>query len=271
MVESLKELNNICQKPRYKEVGNWMVRNILRDAALPITWALLHTPVTANQVTLASLGIGLFGILLMAFVGKGWFLLGALLLQAWYLLDHVDGQIARYRKTACLTGRFFDFLTHHLIHGVIFFFLGFYAFRAGYSSFFIVWGFVASVSMMTFNLLNDTKYKTFFEKIMTLKSVEIISDENAAASADEGQCQAVPETSLARRAFSWCHKISEIHVLMNIITLAAFFQVFAGHAPDFRFLLLIIYGFVAPAIAGVKASYLIINRKIDDEFERTFK
>src|SRR3989338_3961306 len=109
MVESLKELNNICQKPRYKEVGNWMVRNILRDAALPITWALLHTPVTANQVTLASLGIGLFGILLMAFVGKGWFLLGALLLQAWYLLDHVDGRNTPHPPTTPLPRRFFFF------------------------------------------------------------------------------------------------------------------------------------------------------------------
>ncbi len=265
MVEPLRELNRICQKPRYKEVGNWMVRHILRDAALPITWLLLHTPVTANQVTLASLVIGLFGIFLMAFVSKGFFLLGVILLQLWYLLDHVDGQIARYRGTACLTGRFFDFLTHHLIHGVIFFALGFYCFQTTHSLFFAVWGFVASVAMMIFNLLNDTKYKTYFEKISTMKTVGILSPKT--------QCEAASQdskSSLMKRAFSLCHKISEIHVLMNILTLAALFQVFVRHSMDFRLVLFVIYGLAVPALAGVKAAYLIINRKIDEEFERTF-
>lgn len=269
MVEPLRELNGICQKPRYKEVGNWMVRHILRDAALPITWLLLHTSVTANQVTLVSLGIGLFGIFLMGFVSKGCFLLGVLLLQAWYLLDHVDGQIARYRGTASLTGRFFDFLTHHLIHGVIFFALGFYAFQAAHSLFFVVWGFVASVAMMMFNLLNDTKYKTYFEKISGMKSVKILSPESSpqATGAAEG---AAFQTGFLKRAFSMGHKISEIHVLMNILTLSAFFQVFVRPAPDFRLVLLVIYGLVVPGIAGVKAAYLILNRKIDEEFEKTF-
>lgn len=269
MVESLKELNQLCQKPRYKEVGNWMVRHILRDAALPITWLLLHTSVTANQVTLVSLGIGLFGIFLMAFVSKGSFLLGAILLQVWYLLDHVDGQIARYRGTACLTGRFFDFLTHHVIHGVLFFALGFYAFQAAGSLFFVVWGFVMSVAMMMFNLFNDTKYKTFFEKINNLETVKILKKETEEESMPEAP-SVRGQADIFKRAFSFCHKISEIHVLMNILTFAALFQVFAASSADFRLLLFGIYGLVVPAMACVKAVYLIANRKIDEDFERTF-
>lgn len=269
MVEPLKELNQLCQKPRYKEVGNWMVRHILRDAALPITWLLLHTSVTANQVTLVSLGIGLFGIFLMAFVSKGSFLLGAVLLQVWYLLDHVDGQIARYRGTACLTGRFFDFLTHHVIHGVLFFALGFYAFQATGSLLLVVWGFVVSVAMMMFNLFNDTKYKTYFEKLNNLETVRILKKEAGEESKQE-EPPVRGQADILKRAFSFCHKISEIHVLMNILTFAALFQVFAASSADFRLLLLGIYGLVVPVMACVKAVYLIVNRKIDEEFERTF-
>ena len=128
MVESLKELNKICQKPRYKEVGNWMVRRLLRSMALPITWLLLHTPMTANQVTFFALITGLLGILFLASHTPAFYLAGAILLQLWYLLDHVDGQIARYRNSASLTGRFFDFMMHHLIDGCLFFALGFNAF-----------------------------------------------------------------------------------------------------------------------------------------------
>lgn len=266
MVESLKELNRICQKPRYKEVGNWMVRHILRDAALPITWLLLHTPVTANQVTLASLLVGLWGIFLMVFSAKGLFLLGALLLQTWYLLDHVDGQIARYRGTACLTGRFFDFLTHHIIHGVVFFALGFYCFHKTGFLLFILWGFLTALSMWLFNLIQDTKYKTFFEKLLTLKNIEIVSREHLEATP-------LKDASLSslKQVFILLHKMSEMHVLMNVLTLAALFQSFVKSMFDLRLALFVIYGVIVPTIAIVKVTYIISNRKIDQEFEDTFK
>ena len=105
-----------------------MVRNILRDAALPITWLCLHTQITANQVTLISLVIALIGVSSFALSSNASFLIGSVLLQVWYLLDHVDGQIARYRNTSCLSGRFFDYVTHHLIHGAIPFSFGLHAF-----------------------------------------------------------------------------------------------------------------------------------------------
>ena len=262
MVESLRELNRLCQKPRYKEVGNWMVRHVLRDVALPITWLLLHTPVTANQVTTLSFLIGLAGIALFVLPTPIFFLLGTILLQLWYLLDHVDGQIARYRGTASLTGRFFDFLTHHTIHGVIFFSLGMYGFRTSRHALFIVWGFVTSISMMLFNLIHDTKYKTFFEKLITLKAVKVKGRGEGKESRPSGR---------VRLTFSFLHKICEIHVLMNILTLAAFFQTLTRLPLDLRFLFYCLYGIVVPVIAVTKITCLILNREIDREFEAQFK
>ncbi|HXV28475.1 MAG TPA: CDP-alcohol phosphatidyltransferase family protein, partial [bacterium] len=211
MVESLEELKTRCQKPRYKEVGNWMVRHILRDAALPLTRLLLHTKITANQVTLISLLVGAAGAALFAFKPWGLFLAGALFMQVWYLLDHVDGQIARYRGTACLTGRFFDYIMHHVIHGIIFFSLGYYSFLITGHQLFIWWGFVTALSMMMFNLMHDAKYKTFFEGLVGLKTKWISlrpPNESAGESKASGK-------GLLRQAFSFIHKSAEIHVLMN--------------------------------------------------------
>ena len=264
-MESLRELNQICQKPRYKETGNWMVRHILRDAALPITWLLLHTPVTANQVTLASLIIGLAGIMCFAVPSKFIFLIGALLLQCWYLLDHVDGQIARYRKTASLTGRFFDFMTHHIIHGVIFFSLSLYCFQVTGASYFMVWGFIASFSMTLFNLSHDTKYKTFFERLQQLPNLTIKIREQQKESAE----LTATKVSL-RKLFSILHKMSEIHVFMNILTLTAVVQFAVGWFGDLRFLIFLIYGCIAPFLALTKITYLIIKREIDSEFVSNF-
>lgn len=268
MVESLKELNKICQKPRYKEAGNWMVRHILRDAALPVTWLLLHTPVTANQVTLVSLLIGLLGIFFLSIPSSALFLAGSLLLQFWYYLDHVDGQIARYRKTACLTGRFFDFLTHHIIHGVIFFSLGFYAFHATGLIFFILVGALASFSIMIFNLLQDTKYKTFFEKMMAAKTVQIKGPNDKVPSEDGNGPK--KKNGIFSTVFSFFHKLSEIHVLMNILTSASIFQAVTKSPYDLRLPLLVVYGLITPLLAVSKSVYWIKYRKIDADFENNF-
>lgn len=259
-MESLEELNKICQKPRYKETGNWMVRHCLRDAALPMTWLLLHTPVTANQVTLASLAIGLLGVTLLAFPGRGFLLAGALMLQFWYYLDHVDGQIARYRKTASLSGRFFDFLTHHTIHGTLFFGLGVCAFQWTGSLFFVVWGFAASISILLFSLCEDTKHKTFYEALTGGGAFEVLAKEEIPP--------AEKEAGGWRRWYSRLHKACEIHVAMNALTAAA---VLAFPLWDFRLPIFLFYGLAAPFLAAAKAAYLIRGRRVDLDYAATFR
>ena len=265
MVESLKELSRFCQKPRYKEVGNWMVRYILRDLALPITWLLLHTPVTANQVTGFSLVVGLAGVIFLAFPPKAMFLAGTLLLQIWYLLDHVDGQIARYRKTVSLTGRFFDYLMHHVIHGALFFGLTFYVYQTSARPFWILWGFLTSLSMMTFNLIQDVKYKTFMDKLAGIKAFRVRAGELAGSSSSPGDQKTV------RKIFSLLHKSFEIHVAMNLLTLAAFLESFGKIPFDLRVGLAVFYGVVVPVVTAAKVGYFLKNRKIDEEFSRTFQ
>lgn len=266
MIESLKDLNERVQKPNYKTVGNWMVRRILRDAALPITWLLLHTPVTANQVTLAAILVGVLGASLLGCESNLMFLLGTLLLQFWYLLDHVDGQIARYRQTDCLTGRFFDFLMHHVVHGIVLFFLGFYVYRLRDENIFVLWGFFASVSMFSFNMIHDIKYKAFFEKLVKGKGRVEFKE-----GARDGEKAHKNREGVLKKTFSFIHKACEMHVLMNVLTLAAILQQFSGNAFDFRSNLFMVYALVVPVLSVVKISYIIHTRNIDKNFTETFK
>ena len=257
MVESLSELNDRVQKPQYKEVGNWMVRKILRPAALPLTWLLLHTPVTANQVTLAALLTGLLGIALCAAVGKGFYLAGMLLIQFWYLLDHVDGQIARYRGTSCLTGRFFDFLMHHILHGVFFFAPACFLYFKYGSFFWVLWGFVTAFCMTGFNMLHDIKYKTFFEYLS--KAPGAVKQPAPGASAGQAR-----NPTGGHKAFSQAHKLIEMHVLMNLFTLSAFLDFFFRF--ETRAALFLVYGLLVPFCFAAKTTAWVLSRKIDTEF-----
>lgn len=260
MVESLEELNKICQKADHKTKGNWYVRTILRDAALPATWLLLHTRVTANQVTLISLAVSLAGMIFLSVPGTGAFLTGTVLLQLWYYLDHVDGQIARYRKTDCLTGRFLDFLTHHIVHTALFFALGFYAFQVTGSAFYVLWGFISALAILVLNAIHDVKYKTIFEAFEKQKTVTLKMQEK------DGSSDASKESaSLRRRLFSIAHKLCEIHVVMNILTASAVVQIFFSPV-DARLILFLCYGLLVPIISIIKVAYILKTQKIDAEY-----
>lgn len=261
MVETLRELNDICQKPNHKTVGNWMVRKILRPAALPATWLLLHTNVTANQVTFVSLIVGLIGTFLFALLPLKSFLAGTLFLQLWYYLDHVDGQIARYRNTASLSGRFYDFLVHHLIHPACFFSLGLYVFNRTGFVLVIPLAFISAMGIMIFNVINDIKSKAFVERLLQHRSIGVLHEEKPSSILPQSHIQ---------RIFSLLHKSAEIHVVLNTLTAASFIQ-FVLWPLDVRILLFIFYVLLTPFLAITKISYLILRNKIDEDFIKHFQ
>lgn len=239
-----------------------MVRHILRDAALPITWLFLHTNITANQMTLIAILTGLLGIFCCALSGGGWFLTGMLLLQFWYLLDHVDGQIARYYKSDSMTGRFFDYLMHHLIHGGFFFGLACYLFIKTESFALFLWGALSAFSVLFFNLIYDIQYKTFFEQIGIRKTLSLKAPEATnATEIPRGQLHA----SLFKRGFSFCHKLIEMHVAMNLFTVSALLDFFM-EGLETRFFLVMIYSFIAPFCCLIKYAYWIKTKQVDTQF-----
>lgn len=104
-----------CQKPDHRTVGNWYARRIVRPLALRITHVVLPSGVSAHAVTGLAWFMGLAAVGALAWGGVAGWLIAAGLLQLSYLLDHVDGQIARYRQTASLDGIAFDYLMHHTL------------------------------------------------------------------------------------------------------------------------------------------------------------
>lgn len=267
MVESLKELNKICQKQNYKTQGNWMVRNVLRDAALPLTWVLLHTPISANQVTLIALMIGILGEFLFIGASPGAFLAGALFLQLWYLLDHVDGQIARYRKTATLSGRYFDFLMHHIIHGVLYFFLGVYCYRETHQLFWLFLGFMTSFDIVLFNLSYDITSKAILERIRQMGKIAVKKDLNTV----EDKSNSEISISWPKRIYSLLHKSCEIHVAMNLLTLFAVLDFIFKGMLHTRFLAFVYYALCVPSITLIRFWHVIQTKKVDQEFEEKFE
>ena len=76
--------------------------HINRAISRPISMLLARTPVTPNQITIASFLLGLLGAAFLALADSSWWIAGGLIIQTSSILDGCDGEVARlkYRQTA---------------------------------------------------------------------------------------------------------------------------------------------------------------------------
>ena len=162
MVESIKELRLICEKDT--RADRPVSEVIPRFFAIYITWILLHTRITANQVTLMGFLLGFAGGILFISGNPLYILIGSLLLLMNFQLDYVDGEIARYRKSASLTGRYISTLFgHHLLESWVFVSLAFGVYNALNDVRYFAFGFAASLSVLLIRLAVFNTYSGVVE------------------------------------------------------------------------------------------------------------
>jgi phosphatidylglycerophosphate synthase len=111
MFARAKEVYQQTKKP----IDNFWTAYISRPpAAVFVAW-FEPTRITPNQVTLLSYFVGMLSVVWLALVPGHWALIvGALVFQLAYILDCVDGMLARARKTSSPQGHLLDFLMDEL-------------------------------------------------------------------------------------------------------------------------------------------------------------
>lgn len=115
-VPSVAELRPIAQGAKTTADRRWSYR-AFRAVSIYVTWALLHTRATPNQVTIISLVVAAAGLVMVALPGAGVAIAGCVLLLVYHLLDRVDGELARYHERYSLLGVYLDNAGHYLTGG----------------------------------------------------------------------------------------------------------------------------------------------------------
>ena len=216
-----------CQKPDHEQIGNWFARKVSRPMALRVTWVLLPTGVSAHAITLAAWVIAFAAAGLLGY-GERWSLVaGAGMLQLWYLLDHVDGQIARYRQAASLDGVQLDYLMHHTIDLLLPCAFGFGMFRATGAQGALVAGFVWGLAALVLGLEHDVRAKAFIQR---LKRLEGRLDVIGGGGGRPAPAPALP-AGLWRRIARLARKACEVHVVMNTLGVLALASLFSSNWP----------------------------------------
>lgn len=195
-----------------------MARRITRPMALRITWLISPYGISAHCITATAWLVSFCAAAGFAMgTTYGW-LAGALLLQLWYLLDHVDGQIARLRGTASLDGVQLDYLMHHCVQAVIPASIGWgLCFQLDQPVWLLAglaWGGGAAL----LGLLHDARYKAFVQRLKRVEGELLVIGGGGARPQPP---QTLPSGWL-RRGMYFARKSVEPHVTMNILTVLAF-------------------------------------------------
>ncbi len=222
--ESLDQLEARCQKPDYRTVGNWMARRVTRPLALRVTWLVLPWGISPHLATLAAWAMGVAAAATFGQGSPAAWLLGAGLLQLWYLLDHVDGQLARHRGVDSLDGAQLDYLMHHTVNLLLPVGLGWGLAWRRLEPLWLLAGLAMGLALLLLGLRHDARYKAFVKRWKRVRGRLLVE---GGGGGRPGPTPPVPRRPLALAA--WCaRKACETHVVMNLLTLLAFVQWIGG-------------------------------------------
>lgn len=155
---SLAELKARYRSQHDKEINlDWVERNIYANLAMPILKILLPTRLSANQVTVSSLLIGLLGCLFIMIPRFGAGLVGVVLFQLCYILDYVDGALARAKNQISEKGAYLEKLFSLILGTAILFSAGFACYFRYYKLIHIILGFTAGLSFFLLRCFYDAK------------------------------------------------------------------------------------------------------------------
>ena len=135
-------------KTLVKDTEGFMSRHVERRISLALSRRLVNTAVTPNQMTLASVAVGLGGALCMALGTRPWQVAGALLFLAHSILDGCDGEIARVKFMQSRLGGILDFWGDNVVHTAVFLAIGHAWWHASASAWAIVFSVLAAGGTM---------------------------------------------------------------------------------------------------------------------------
>ncbi len=244
---SLAELETRCQKPDHRRSGNWMARSISRPAALRITWVVHPWGVSAHAMTLAAGTCAIAAAAAFACGNVAGWLAGAALLQLWYLLDHVDGQLARLHRADTLDGMQLDYLMHHVVNLVIPWGVGLGLMQAAGATGWLIAGLAWSLGLLLLGLANDTRYKAFIGRLKQLDGQLLVVAGGAQKpfpAGSPGPCARPLDGRSGHKGRDYlalllknalvhtvhaARKLCEIHVVMNSLNAVAAAQLLTGN------------------------------------------
>ncbi len=249
---SIRKLRERVQIPR-RYADTFYGVQVMRRLSVYLTAVAIRWRLMPDQVTWASLFLALGGLGACGGGHWGWGVLG---LNVYYLLDHVDGELARYGGHPQPSGVFFDMILNYLVHP-----LTFVAMAAGLRPEFgdgmIFWGVLgmfAYVMLGAIPMCEDSIVLYFVRR----EGSSFLQNEKDVASPDERS------GGLLRRIFSQLERWSTYPDFLLVLTLCVVLGLILGLPLEpLMAILLVFYASLASFVWTSKLFYKIFNQTLD--------
>lgn len=115
-IPPMDKLIKICRRDESNtpRVYRDFLNVIYRGTSIHVTKLLLNTAVTPNQITVIGIFSSILGGIFFS-IGQLWsFVIGTFFFFLFFILDRVDGEIARYKKLASCRGKYLSQFAHYI-------------------------------------------------------------------------------------------------------------------------------------------------------------
>ena len=146
------EIREVCQAGKDRDPGWYRIH---RRLSIHVTARLLQTPITLGHISTLMLSLGAIGAALNATPHLLVNALGWACLYGAFLLDKVDGEVARFRGEESVVGILLDRFYHRMIEPLLFLALGWREFAAFGGSLPL---FAALAAMLAANIVEETQH-----------------------------------------------------------------------------------------------------------------
>jgi phosphatidylglycerophosphate synthase len=160
-VVQLEALRAVVHPPGKLEsrAEHWAGRLYMRKISLRLTQLLVGTRITPNQITVTMIIAGLLSGVALLLPGVFGALLAVFLMQAYLLLDCVDGEVARWRSQSSVLGVYLDRLGSYLADLAVMVGMGLRASGVGtgrhLAAGYVVLGLVAGIGVLLLQSASD--------------------------------------------------------------------------------------------------------------------
>ena len=176
----MKKYKELCQKNQ--EENYLLDKYVFRKISIFLTVVCIRFKATPNQITCISLLASLCSLYFLTSASGVALLFAAGLIFLYFILDHVDGELARYyirsgKQKPSLKGKYFDVLVHRYSSNLMVFFLGVGLYNLYGYKWAVLVGFLACIGVSSFP--NVVASQVIASKIA--REPEIIYDEKMKA------------------------------------------------------------------------------------------
>lgn len=263
---SFKEIKNFKHRINPEERQGAYGYYFFRPWSILFTYLALNLGLSANQVTALQAIVGVVGAACFAFPSYKMALAGIVLLQFGYLLDNVDGEVARFRKQVSVTGKFLDTIGHVTVIPCIYFFLGVGSyFRLGHFET-IIFGFLAGLFTLRFDI------STLYQEAAQLLESKLDRNFDYYASAQTKETQNLYRRKNEESPIRLLYAIFAYPAIMNIISVLLLADWVLGPWRIFNYqislvyLFLILYGTLLPLRRAFTIYLLVRNRETENKY-----